>query len=327
MNSESVSELCDALGGGFNGCIQTISAYLTVMNRYFGAIEAGGTKFVCAVVDDHYQVVHQVRIPTTTPTETLGLVLEFFRESTEPLTAIGVSTFGPVDIDPTSSSYGYITETPKLAWRRADLLGPLRELGVPLAIDTDVNGAALGEHTAGAAQGVDTFVYYTIGTGIGGGGMVGGQLLHGLTHPEMGHMGIPHERVRDPFAGSCPSHGDCFEGLASGPAIERRWGSQAEELPEGHPAWDLEAHYIALALCNTIYVLSPQRIILGGGVMQQQFLFPLIRSEVQRLMNGYIQHRGVLEELESLIVPPGLGARSGIVGSAALARRYCGVGT
>jgi fructokinase len=291
------------------------------MNLHVGAIEAGGTKFVCAVVDDRYTVVREVRIPTTTPSETLQKVLSFFQDGPEQLAAVGVSTFGPVDLDSASPFFGYITETPKLAWRKADLLGPLRELGVPLAIDTDVNGAALGEHVAGSAQGVDSFVYYTIGTGIGGGGMVGGQLLHGLTHPEMGHMAVPHDRMRDPFAGCCPSHGDCFEGLASGPAIEQRWGVKAEELPEGHPAWDLEAHYIALALCNTIYVLSPQRIILGGGVMQKEFLFPLIRAEVKRLMNGYIQHRAVLAELESFIVRPGLGSRSGIVGSAALARR------
>lgn len=289
------------------------------MKTYLGAIEAGGTKFVCAVVDDSYQVVRQVRIATTTPVETLGEVLRFFREGAERLAAIGVSTFGPVDLDPKSSLYGYITETPKLAWRRADLLGPLRQLGVPLAIDTDVNGAALGEHVAGAAQGIDTFVYYTIGTGIGGGGMIGGKLLHGLTHPEMGHMGIPHDAVRDPFRGVCPSHVDCFEGLASGPAIEQRWGVKAEELPEHHQAWELEAHYIALALCNTIYVLSPQRIILGGGVMQPGFLFAPIRAEVKRLMNGYIQHHTLLEDLESFIVPPGLGTQSGIIGAAALA--------
>jgi fructokinase len=291
------------------------------MNQRIGAIEAGGTKFVCAVVDDNYQVVRQARIPTTTPNETLREVLCFFRQGAEQLAAVGVSTFGPVDLDPASPLYGHITETPKLAWRRADLLGPLRELGVPLAIDTDVNGAALGEHVAGAAKGVDTFVYYTIGTGIGGGGMIAGQLLHGLTHPEMGHMGIPHDRARDPFAGGCPSHGDCFEGLASGPAIEQRWGVKSEELPEGHPAWGLEAHYIASALCNTMYLLSPKRIILGGGVMQQEFLFPLIRSEVKRLMNGYIQHRTVLEDIDSFIVAPGLGSRSGVVGSAALAQR------
>ena len=305
--------------GKFMGCIWVISAYRTAMKQYLGAIEAGGTKFVCAIVDRDYKVVRQVRIPTTTPSETLPAVLEFFRHGASELAAIGVSTFGPVDLDPASKLYGYITETPKLAWRRADLLGPLRELGVPLAIDTDVNGAALGEHVAGAAQGLDTFVYYTIGTGIGGGGMVAGNLLHGLTHPEMGHMGLPHDRERDPFSGSCPSHGDCFEGLASGPAMEQRWGVRAEELPEAHQAWSLEAHYIAAALCNTIYVLSPKRIILGGGVMQKEFLFPLIRAEVKRLMNGYIQHRGVLEDLDSFIVPPGLGSRSGIVGSAALA--------
>jgi len=291
------------------------------MKNYFGAIEAGGTKFVCAVVADDYQIVRQARIATTTPKDTLTQVLPFFRAGTETLMALGVSTFGPVDLDPASALYGFITETPKLAWRRADLLGPLRELGVPLAIDTDVNGAALGEYVAGAAQGLDTFVYYTIGTGIGGGGMVGGQLLQGLTHPEMGHMKIHHDHSRDPFAGACPSHGDCFEGLASGPAIEQRWGKKADELDSEHPAWDLEAHYIAQALCNTIYVLSPKRFILGGGVMQQDFLFPRIRQEVKKLISGYIQHRVLDSELDSFIIPPQLGSNAGIIGSAALAQR------
>jgi fructokinase len=291
------------------------------MNTFFGAIEAGGTKFNCAVVDATHQIVRQTRIPTTTPSDTLREVLKFFREGSEKIAALGVSTFGPVDLDPESALYGYITETPKLAWRRANLLGPLTELGIPLAIDTDVNGAALGEHVAGVARGVETFVYYTIGTGIGGGGMVGRKLLHGLTHPEMGHMGIPHDRQRDPFAGACPSHGDCFEGLASGPAIEQRWGMKAEEMDSNHPAWDLEAHYIASALCNTIYVLSPKKIILGGGVMQKEFLFPKIRAEVTRMIAGYIQHEALQTGLDSFIVAPGLGSQSGIIGSAALAQR------
>jgi fructokinase len=291
------------------------------MKTFFGAIEAGGTKFNCAVVNADYQIVRQTRIATTTPGDTLHEVLEFLRGGAELLTSLGVSTFGPVDLDPDSAQYGYITETPKLAWRRANLLGPLTELGVPLAIDTDVNGAALGEHVAGAASGVKTFVYYTIGTGIGGGGMVHGNLLHGLTHPEMGHMGIPHDRQRDPFAGACPSHGDCFEGLASGPAIEQRWGMKAEEIDSNHPAWDLEAHYIAAALCNTIYVLSPKKIILGGGVMHKEFLFPKIRAEVVRMIAGYIQHEVLQTGLDSFIVAPGLGAQSGVIGAAALAQR------
>jgi fructokinase len=291
------------------------------MKRAFGAIEAGGTKFICATVDANRNILRQARIPTTIPEETLKSVLDFFRDGSEELVSLGVSTFGPVDLDPTSRFYGHITETPKIAWRHCDLLGYLRVLGIPLAIDTDVNGAALGEHVAGAAVGVNTFVYFTIGTGIGGGGMVDGRLLHGLSHPEMGHMCIPHDRSVDPFPGACPSHGDCFEGLANGPAIEKRWGKKAEELPPEHPAWDLEARYIAMALANTIYALSPRKIILGGGVMEGQFLFPKIRSEVKKMIAGYISHPMLGDDIDSFIVAPGLGSRSAIIGSAALAER------
>lgn len=293
------------------------------MTHYVGAVEAGGTKFVCAIVDQEYQVVRQARFPTTTPSDTLAEVLAFFWSSSDNLVSIGISTFGPVDLDTTSPRYGHLMETPKLEWRGADLLGTLRDRGVPLAVDTDVNGAALGEHIAGNARDVDSFVYYTIGTGIGGGAMVEGRLLHGLSHPEMGHMALPHDVLRDPFAGSCQSHGNCFEGLASGPAIEKRWGISAKELPEDHPAWELEAHYIARAVCNTVYVLSPRRIILGGGVMQREFLFPLIRGEVTKLLNNYIQHSMLLGDIDSFIVPPGLGQDAGIIGAAALARRNC----
>jgi fructokinase len=291
------------------------------MTKIFGAIEAGGTKFICATVDHQRNIIRQARIATTTPEETLGQVLEFFRAGEESIVSLGISSFGPLDLDPASKHYGHITETPKLAWRYCDLLTPLKRLGVPMAIDTDVNGSALGEHVAGAAVGINTFVYFTIGTGIGGGGMVEGRLLHGLSHPEMGHMCIPHDRSVDPFPGACPSHGDCFEGLAAGPAIEKRWGKKAEELPPEHPAWDLEARYIAMALANTIYILSPKMIILGGGVMEGQFLFPRIRAEVKKIIAGYISHPMLSDNIDSFIVPPGLGSRSGIIGSAALAER------
>lgn len=289
------------------------------MMRYVGAIEAGGTKFNCAVVGSDRSVARETRIPTTTPSETLGRVVEFFRASEVPFDALGVSSFGPVDLNRASPHYGYITTTPKLAWRNADLLGPLAAFGVPVAFDTDVNGAAYGEYRFGAAKGLDTFVYYTIGTGIGGGGMVGGRLMHGLTHPEMGHMMLPHDTVADPFPGCCPSHGDCFEGLASGPALEQRWKTDPSRLDIDHPAWQLEAYYIALALANTVVVLSPQKIVLGGGVMQNEFLFPLVRSKLGKILNGYVQHHMILEEIDSFVVPPGLGTSSGVFGAAALA--------
>jgi fructokinase len=196
-----------------------------------------------------------------------------------------------------------------------------RDLGVPVAFDTDVNAAALGEARWGAARGLDSFVYLTVGTGIGGGGLLEGRPMHGLVHPEMGHMLLPRDRAADPFPGMCPFHGDCLEGLASGPALLARWGQPAEGLPEGHAAWSLEAHYLARAVVNLVCTLSPQRIILGGGVMDQAHLFPLIRREVAALLNGYIRAEEILHGSDSYIVPPHLGSRSGRLGALALAER------
>jgi fructokinase len=202
------------------------------------------------------------------------------------------------------------------------VIGPLSQtLGVPVGFDTDVNGAGLGEYRWGAAQGLKTFVYLTIGTGIGGGGMVEGNLIHGMLHPEMGHMPLPRDQAEDPFTGNCPFHGDCFEGLASGPAIEARWGQRAETLGKDHPAWQMEAHYLALGLVNIITILSPSRIILGGGVMHQEQLFPLVRQEVQRILNKYIQASEIIEHIDAYIVPPALGARAGVLGAIALAQQ------
>lgn len=291
----------------------------------WGGIEAGGTKFICAVGTGPDDVRAQVRIPTTTPDETLKAAVRFLHEQRERqasgLAAVGIASFGPVDLNPESPKYGFITTTPKPGWADTDLAGTIaRELGVPVGFDTDVNGAALGEHRWGAALGLDTFIYLTVGTGIGGGGMSGGNLLHGMVHPEMGHLRIPHDLKRDPFAGVCPYHGDCLEGLAVGPALEKRWGKRAEELPPDHPAWELEAHYLALALVDYICVLSPRRVILGGGVMKQEQLFPMIRHEVLVLLNGYVQAPALLEDIDAYIVPPGLGERSGVLGAIALAQ-------
>ncbi|WP_257462536.1 ROK family protein [Archangium lipolyticum] len=293
------------------------------MTALWGGIEAGGTKFVCAVGTGPDDIRAQVRIPTTTPEATIGQALAFFQEQTRergPLAALGIASFGPVDLHPGSPTYGFITSTPKPGWRNADVAGPFRRaLNIPVGFDTDVNGAALGENRWGAAQGLDTFIYLTIGTGIGGGGPSNGRLMRGLLHPEMGHIRLPHDSRADPFPGGCPFHGDCFEGLASGPALEKRWGQRAESLPEDHPAWALEAHYIALALMSYICTLSPQRIIIGGGVMAQRHLFPLVRAEVVRLLNGYIQSPAILEHIDTYIVPPGLGDRAGVLGALALA--------
>ena len=289
------------------------------MTKLYGGIEAGGTKFVCAVADETANILAERRFPTTTPEETIPTAIAFFEEQGQPLEAIGIASFGPIDPDPNSSGWGRITTTPKPGWANADLAGAIKTaFNLPVGFDTDVNGAALGEYRWGAAQGLDTFVYFTIGTGVGGGGMVGGKLMHGLVHPEMGHIRVPHDLARDPYAGACPYHGDCFEGLASGPAIEARWGVSAESLPPDHAAWQLEADYIAHALVNTVCMLSPQRIILGGGVMQQPQLLPLIRTQLQGLLNGYVQHPAILENIDDYVVAPGLGDKAGVLGAVAL---------
>ncbi len=294
----------------------------------WGGIEAGGTKFVCAVGTGPEDIHTETRFPTTTPEETLGKAIDFFREAVAEgaeLNAIGIGSFGPVDPDPDSPTWGYITTTPKPGWANTEVAGAIgRALEVPVGFDTDVNAAALGEYRWGAAQGLSSFIYLTVGTGIGGGGMVEGRLLHGLMHPEMGHLRIPHDRSADPFPGNCPFHGDCLEGLAAGPAIAARWGRRGETLPEEHPAWPLEARYLAHGLVNFILTLAPQRIVIGGGVMSQPHLFELVRAEVQSLLNGYIQAPEILDEIDAYIVPPGLGQRSGVLGAMALAERAAG---
>lgn len=291
----------------------------------FGGIEGGGTKFVCAVGSGPDDLRAETRFPTTTPEETIARALAFFQEQQAihgALAAIGIACFGPLDPRPASPTFGRILPTPKPGWTNADLVGPFRAaFGVPVGFDTDVNGAALGEARWGAAQGCDPVLYLTVGTGIGGGFLVNGQLVHGLLHPEAGHLPLPHDRARDPFEGICPFHGDCFEGLACGPAIEKRWGQRAETLPPEHPAWELEAEYIALALCSYIYTLSPQRIVLGGGVGQQPHLLRHVREKVPALLNGYIQSPHIMERIGEYIVPPGLGNRAGVLGALALAEQ------
>jgi fructokinase len=286
----------------------------------FGGMECGGTKFVCATGDESGQLLERTEFPVTGPAETLARALAFFQGQLKALTSIGIGSFGPVDLDPASPKFGYITSTPKGGWRDTDVAGAVRRsMGLPVAFDTDVNAAALGEARWGAAQGLDTFLYLTIGTGLGGGGMANGRLLHGLVHPEMGHIRVPHDLSADPFPGACPFHGDCLEGLVAGPALEARWGQRGETLPPEHPAWDLEAHYIALGLATWICTLSPLRIILGGGVMRQAHLFPRIRGKVQALLNGYIQAPEILDRIDEYIVPPVLGCDAGVLGAIALA--------
>jgi fructokinase len=270
-----------------------------------GAIEAGGTKFICGVGTGPGDL-EIVQIPTTTPRATVAQAVAFFLAHA-PLDAVGIGSFGPVDLNK-----GHITSTPKPGWRDFDFAGAVRKaLQVPVVFDTDVNAAALGEARWGAAQGLRDFLYVTVGTGIGGGAVVNGRLIYGSKHPEMGHVRIPHDLARDPYPGCCPFHGDCLEGLACGPAMEARWGCPAAVLPADHPAWALEAHYLAHAVNNWACVLSPARIVMGGGIMQQPHLFEIIRAEWSNLLNGYVP--------PSEIVAPLLGGRSGVLGALVLA--------
>ncbi len=290
----------------------------------FGGIEGGGTKFVCAVGTGPDDIRDEIRYPTTTPEESIGKAVAFFRHFSD-LEAVGIASFGPLDPNPQSPTYGYVTTTPKPGWAHTEFAGQVhRALGLPVGFDTDVNAAALAEHRWGAASGLSSCLYLTVGTGIGGGAVIEGKLIHGLMHPEMGHVRIPHDLDLDPYPGCCPYHGDCLEGLACGPAIKERWGQSSRSLPTDHPAWILEARYLALGLVAYIVTLSPPRIILGGGVMEQGHLFPLVRQNVQSLLNGYIQSPMILERIDAYIVPPALGNRAGVLGGIALAQDALG---
>ena len=295
------------------------------MSVRFGAIELGGTKCVAAVGGADGRIVAETRVPTTAVGATLGGLVSFFttqRDALGPLDAIGIGSFGPLDLDPGSPRHGWITTTPKPGWADTDVAGWFRDaLGVPVALDTDVNAAALGEWRHGAARGADVVVYVTVGTGIGGGVLVHGQPLHGLVHPEIGHLRIPHDRQADPFDGVCPYHGDCLEGLASGPAMAARWGQPAETLPADHPAWELEARYLGLALHDVVCTVSPQRIVLGGGVMTTATLAARVRRGLAALLGGYVQASAILHAMDHYVVAPGLGSRSGVVGALELAAR------
>ncbi|AFG37544.1 ROK family protein [Spirochaeta africana] len=289
-------------------------------------IEAGGTKFVCAVALDPQTILEEIRFPTTTPEETIAKALNFFMEMQEvhgPITSLGVGSFGPIDPNPGSPTYGMITSTPKPHWENIDIIGVLKEsMDIPMGFDTDVNGAALGEYLWGAGQGLDVVLYLTIGTGVGGGVVVHGKPVHGLTHPEMGHIAIPRGDDRDSFAGVCPYHGDCVEGLVSGPAIAARAGRPGQDIPAEDPGWDTVADYIAQALCTYICVLSPNRIIVGGGVLGQEHLLERVRSLVLKKLNGYIRHPFLTPEgISQYIVAPGLGTKSGVIGAFALGLR------
>jgi fructokinase len=283
-----------------------------------GAIEAGGTKFVCGIGNENGDIIEKISFPTTTPEETLKLVTDYFKD--KQIEGLGVGSFGPIDLNKESSTYGFITSTPKKHWKNVNLLGELKKhIDAPMAFDTDVNAAALGELEWGAAKGLDSCIYMTVGTGIGVGAVTEGKLIHGMLHPEMGHI-LVKRHEDDTYKGNCPFHGDCLEGMASGPAIENRWGQKGVVLSANPQVWELEAYYLAQALVNYILVLSPKKLILGGGVMQQKQLFPIIIENVVNLLNGYIQHENLLVCIDEYIVPPELGDNAGLCGALALAK-------
>jgi len=288
---------------------------------WFG-IEGGGTKFICGLGNDRGDVMERITIPTTSPTETISRISDYYRQVSEisKIIGVGVGCFGPLDLDPVSPTYGYITATPKLGWKDFDIKGGLESvLGSKVRLDTDVNAALLSELKWGVGQGLTDLVYLTIGTGVGGGALSGGKLVHGMLHPEMGHMLISTAGLPQDFSGVCPYHGCCLEGLASGPALEALWGCNAADIPEDHPAWVLEAILLARGLVNIILLLSPQKIILGGGVMAQNQLFPILHETVRNLLNGYINTIHIMDDIENYIVPASFAKNTGLLGAIALA--------
>lgn len=283
-----------------------------------GGIEAGGTKMVCAVAEAEKngacpKIIDRISLPTGQPKETLTEIIDYFKK--REIEALGIGCFGPVDLDRDSDMYGHITKTPKPGWENCNMVGVFREaLQVPVGFDTDVNGAVLGEVTWGAAQGCGNAIYITIGTGVGVGVYSNGALLHGLVHPEAGHM-LLQKHPKDTYKGRCPYHPNCVESLASGPAIEERWGKKAAELADRSEVWEMEAYYIAQAVTNYIVTYSPQKIILWGGVMHQEQLFDMVRTGVKEMLHGYIHHEMVEEKIEQYITAPALGENPGILGA------------
>jgi fructokinase len=290
------------------------------MPELFGGVETGGTWCVCALGAGSGELVDREQFPTTSPAETLERIVEFFAERPAPA-AIGIGSFGPVDLARDSPTWGQVTTTPKPGWQHTPVATVIEErLGVPVSFDTDVAAAALGEHRWGAGRGVESVCYLTIGTGVGAGLVIDGRPWHGLVHPEVGHLRVPHERERDPFAGSCPVHGDCWEGLASGEALAQRWGSPPEKLPEDHPAWPLEAEYAALGILSIVAVFSPHRVIVGGGVAERPGLLAMIRDRLRVLDGGYLDTPMLGREIDSYLVAPQLGDDAGVLGAIALAQ-------
>lgn len=280
----------------------------------YGLVEAGGTKFVLGIAHGPDEVLATTRIPTTTPDETIAAMSNWLAGQ-GPLVAVGVATFGPVEVDRTSPQWGHILATPKAGWSNTNLVGPLvQRLGCPVGLDTDVTAAALAEYRWGAGQGQPSVLYFTIGTGVGGGAVIGGKPLAGISHPEMGHIRLPLHPEDVGFGGVCPFHGTCLEGLASGPAIKARYGVSLSELPGDHIGHEVVAWYIAQAVVTAQAMFEPGRIVLGGGVMDTPGLIDRVRCTAERLGNGYYRSRA-----GEIVTLPGLGERSGLLGALALA--------
>lgn len=297
------------------------------MSELYGGVETGGTWCVCALGAGPDQIAAEQTFRTGAPAETLERIVAFFASQPRPR-AVGIGAFGPVDLDPDSPTWGHVTTTPKPGWAHTAVATVIRDrLNVPVHFDTDVNAAALGEHRWGAGRGLESLCYLTVGTGIGAGIIVGGRPLHGLIHPEPGHLRIPHDSERDPFAGTCPVHGDCWEGLAAGGAIGRRWGCDPAELDDDHPAWALEAEYVALGILSIVTVVSPHRVVAGGGVMERPGLLPAVRGRLRELVGGYLDTPLLGDAIDDYVVAPELGDRAGVLGAIALAAAGEGAGS
>ncbi len=276
------------------------------------AIEAGGTKFVCGIVTSEGELIERITIPTTGPEETMKAVIDYFK--TKEFSCMGIGSFGPIDLNKNSKTYGYITATPKLKWKHYNIVGKLKEhFSCPIGFDTDVNGAALGELMFGAAKDVNSCVYLTVGTGIGGGAVIDRKTVSGLMHPEMGHILIKRH-PEDKYEGTCPYHKDCLEGLAAGPAIEKRFGKPGAELNDNEKVWELESYYLAQGLMNYVLTMSPEKIIMGGGVMHHEGLHQQVHQQLIKLLNDYVGAEELFKD--NYVCPPKLGDNAGIIGCA-----------
>jgi fructokinase len=291
------------------------------MTRILGGVETGGTWIVCAIGSAPDDILAHDRFPTADPPAALERIVAFFsRDDRLRPEAIGVGAFGPLQLDPDAPDWGSVMTTPKPGWSHTAIASELvGRLGVPVTIDTDVNAAAIAESRWGAGAGLDNLCYLTVGTGIGAGLLIDGRPVHGLVHPEVGHLRIPHDRVRDPFGGVCPAHGDCWEGLASGPAISQRWGRPAGELTDDHDAWKLEAEYLALGILAIVSVASPRRVIMGGGVMGRAGLRAQVGDRLVALNGGYLQTPLLADQVRDFLVAPRLGDKAGVLGALAMA--------